>query len=499
MDKKIYALALILALAHFAYSEDMCDFASGLPAEIYISPGAFNSSPATIEGTIVIENTGSQNELIRLLRIEGNSCYEEKTLGVLQAGSKEAIAVSFDAKYSGEKTNTVHYAVVATGAGLPEGKYFDVQEDWTLYEKGLHEVLNSLTVVLVPSIAIILIILVIVLAEWAYSTHTQGDFANEYTMKTLFFPMLKNRPFSEMVADVMLSPFFWVVEALAIGAMAGIIWNSTAQRLGEVSTQVILLSLAGALFLPIVYFAVVWYFNEIFEKKPMRFFVAAFFWGMVAALLSLFVNSYGLLYIKGLGIFDAMLLGFITTAALAPVSEEIIKGIGILGLFGHHEFNDTLNGLLMGFSVGLGFSFIENWFYFASKVNPIDMGLVPWGFLVLYRTFFNSVAHGCFSAALAGALGWAKTQKLGRFTPLVFLPGLQLAIALHVIFNITAILDSFVAVGQEIPVFVFNPTLVLTLLGLMFVVFAIAVLHARARITRGRPFELMLKGLEGQR
>ena len=491
------ALMALIALLCPLYAS-LCDFASGMNAEVYIGDGIFNASPAKIEGTVVVQNPSSSNWLLRLVRIEGAICEEEKVLGVLQPGVKQAISFSFDRKYSGEAKKTDQYAIVATGGDTPVGKYFRVGEDWTAYEKELHSTLNSITVIVVPAVALALIVLIAILAEWAYSTHTEGEFQNEYTMRSLFFPMIKDRPGSELAADILLSPFFWVVEALVIGAMAGIIWNSSAEKLGSVSTQVITLSLAGALFLPLIYFAIVWYFNEIFEKKPMRFFAAAFFWGMVAALLALFANSYGLAWLRGAGLVDAMLLGFITTAAIAPVTEEILKGLGLLGLFGHHEYTDALNGLLLGFSIGLGFSFIENWFYFASKVNPLEMGLVPWGFLVLYRTFFNSVAHGCFTAALGGALGWAKSQRLGRFAPLVFIPGVQLAIALHVIFNITAILDSFVAAGREIPVFIFNPTLVLTLLGIMFVVFAIAVLQARARVLRGRPTEIMRKGLESQ-
>lgn len=498
MGRLHVAFALLLALSALSQANELCDFASGLPAEIYISGGQFNASPAKIEGTAIVQNTGSVNWLLRLVRIDGGECEEENTLGVLQPGVRQAVSVSFEKRYSGVSKTTTQYAIVATGGDIPLGKYFKVSEDWTIYEKELHSSLNGITVVVVPAVSIALIIILVVLAEWAYSTHTDGEFANEYTVKTLFFPMLKNRPASEFVADFLLSPFFWALEALVIGAMAGIIWNSVAAKLGELSAQVILLSLAGAIFLPLVYFTIIWYFNEMFEKKPMRFFAAAFFWGMVAALFALIVNSYGLAWLRSAGVVDAMLLGFIATAALAPISEELLKGLGLLGLFGHHEYNDTFNGLLLGFSVGLGFSFIENWFYFTAKVNPLDMGIVPWGFLVLYRTFFNSVAHGCFTAALGGALGWAKTQRLGRFAPLVFIPGVQLAIALHVIFNITAILDSFVAAGREIPVFIFNPTLVLTLLGIMFIVFAIAVLQARARVMRARPFEMMQKGLENR-
>jgi hypothetical protein len=97
---------------------------------------------------------------------------------------------------------------------MASGKIFFVWRAWAqhveelqeaerkaAYEKELHTSLNNITVVVVPAVSIALIVILVVLAEWAYSTHTSGEFANEYTVKTLFFPMLKNRPASEVVAD----------------------------------------------------------------------------------------------------------------------------------------------------------------------------------------------------------------------------------------------------------------------------------------------------------
>lgn len=502
MDKThiaVFALLFIAALLPPVSAAEVCDFAPSLPADIYIVPASFNQTPVAIDATVKVENTGSKYLTVYLVKFDGGSCTEEKVLGVAQPGTALRSGLKFDRSYAGQPKASTQYAIVATGDDVPMGKYFSVDEDWGEYERGMHLAVNSFTLFFVPVLSIALIVLLMVLAEWAYGSHSDGDYAKEYTVRTFFFPSLKGRPAGEVVADLLLSPFFWMAEALVLGVMAGIIWNSMADRLGSVAVQVLLLSLAGAIFVPMVYFAIVWYFNEIFEKKPMRFFAAAFFFGMLAALLSLVANTYEITLLRQSGIFDAVMLGFITTVAVAPITEEMLKGLGLLGLFGHHEYDDTLNGILLGFSIGLGFAFIENWFYFASKVNPLEMGLVNWGFLALYRTFFNSVAHGCFSAAVGAALGWAKTQRHGRFAFLAFLPGLALAISLHIIFNITAILDGFAAAGREFPVFMFNPTLVLTLLGLTFVAFVMAVMETRVKAVRGRAYEIMLKGLEEDR
>jgi len=56
---------------------------------------------------------------------------------------------------------------------------------------------------------------------------------------------------------------------------------------------------------------------------------------------------------------------------VSPVVEETFKGIGILFMSGHHDYNDALTGLLLGFTCGAGFAFVENLFYFSFKTKPI--------------------------------------------------------------------------------------------------------------------------------
>ena len=93
---------------------------------------------------------------------------------------------------------------------------------------------------------------------------------------------------------------------------------------------------------------------------------------------------------------------------------------GVLTLSGHHDYNDTLTGLLLGFSCGVGFAFIENWFYFSAKVNPFDIGFLAWGQLIIYRSFFNTLAHGCFTAATGTLIGFLKSApkyaRLAKYT-----------------------------------------------------------------------------------
>ena len=172
---------------------------------------------------------------------------------------------------------------------------------------------------------------------------------------------------------------------------------------------------------------------------------------------------------------------------IAPIVEETLKGLGVLFMSGHHEYNDTLTGLLFGFTCGVGFAFIENWFYFSSKVNPFDVGLVSWGALILYRSFFNTLAHGCFTAATSTAIGYLKSvERLKRFAQLAFIPGLFLAVAIHAIFNLSALADGFAISSQQVPFFIFNPMLIILLTAMFFLVLVLAIIDEKKRAVQRR-------------
>ena len=77
------------------------------------------------------------------------------------------------------------------------------------------------------------------------------------------------------------------------------------------------------------------------------------------------MNTLNVMWLEGAAgmLGGSMAVTIIATAVLAPVIEEIIKSAGVVVMSAHHEMNDTLDGLLYGFVVGVGFSAVENWFY----------------------------------------------------------------------------------------------------------------------------------------
>jgi RsiW-degrading membrane proteinase PrsW (M82 family) len=159
--------------------------------------------------------------------------------------------------------------------------------------------------------------------------------------------------------------------------------------------------------------------------------------------------------------------------------------MGILFMSGHHDYNDALTGLLLGFTCGAGFAFVENWFYFSFKTNPFDIGLVGWGTLIVYRSLFNTLAHGCFTAAVSTTIGYIRgVGRLRKFARLAFVPGLFLAVAIHAIFNISALADGFVVASRQALFFIFNPMLIILLVAMFFLVLVVAVIDEKKRKVR---------------
>ena len=132
--------------------------------------------------------------------------------------------------------------------------------------------------------------------------------------------------------------------------------------------------------------------------------------------------------------------------------------------------------------MGTGFALIENWFYFATQATPAEIGFTSWLGLLVYRSFFNTLAHGCFTAAIGATIGHFKADpKVARYAKIAFLPGLFIAIVLHAAFNIFAILDTVIVLAYEIPIFIFNPLLVATLALAFVVMFIIAMFERKHR------------------
>jgi RsiW-degrading membrane proteinase PrsW (M82 family) len=137
---------------------------------------------------------------------------------------------------------------------------------------------------------------------------------------------------------------------------------------------------------------------DLYEREPLSLQIGAFLWGAFAATsMSIFANQgWGLALIDWLGIDFA---GRWAPALTAPFTEEITKGVGVILIYliARREIDDLMDGFVYGALIGLGFTIVEDVFYFVNVFGG-DPGGVLQGF------FVRVIASGLYGHVLYSGL-----------------------------------------------------------------------------------------------
>jgi RsiW-degrading membrane proteinase PrsW (M82 family) len=112
---------------------------------------------------------------------------------------------------------------------------------------------------------------------------------------------------------------------------------------------------------------------------------------------------------------------------LAPVTEELLKAAFVAWLIRTDRVGFMVDAAIAGFAVGAGFALVEN-LYYAQALSDTSIGL--W----LVRGLGTAVMHGSTTAVFA-ILSKDLGERHHYSGPLLLLPGLAVAIAVHGAFN----------------------------------------------------------------
>jgi protease PrsW len=141
--------------------------------------------------------------------------------------------------------------------------------------------------------------------------------------------------------------------------------------------------------------------------------------GIVLAGASYFTNTQAI---------GALHYSFLTYARfVAPFAEEILKAAFIIFLFARNRIGFMIDAAIMGFAVGAGFSLTEN-FYYLHVFPGASLGV--W----LVRGFGTAIMHGG-ATAIFGVMAQGLTERRATINPIMLLPGLAIAVALHGLYN----------------------------------------------------------------
>lgn len=112
---------------------------------------------------------------------------------------------------------------------------------------------------------------------------------------------------------------------------------------------------------------------------------------------------------------------------VSPLTEELLKGLVLIRLFRSNRIGFLVDSGIMGFAAGAGFAVVENVYYLYSGADA-DLG--TW----IVRGFGTAVMHGGVAAIFA-IVSQTLVERRMQTNPLIYLPGLALAVILHSLFN----------------------------------------------------------------
>jgi RsiW-degrading membrane proteinase PrsW (M82 family) len=176
---------------------------------------------------------------------------------------------------------------------------------------------------------------------------------------------------------------------------------------------------------PVLLMALLFVWLDVFKLMSPWEMIACLLLGMVAALAAWPVSG---------RMIDALPMGYSGYSRLvAPWIEEALKGLALALLFVTNRIGFKLDAIISGFTIGAGFSVIENIFYLARFP---ELATSVW----LVRGLGTAVMHGAATAILATAAHQLCERALrqeggGGFNPLWLIPGFALASLIHLVFN----------------------------------------------------------------
>ena len=275
------------------------------------------------------------------------------------------------------------------------------------------------------------------------------------------------------------------VSLVAIGLVVLLVIAAVPDRIG------LLLSVTAASIPALIYATLVLRLDR-YEVEPLRAVLACFTWGAVGAIL--FSVAAGLLFQFALEeALGAEAAAVASVVIGAPLVEESFKGIAVLAvlIFARDEIDSTLDGLVYGALVGVGFAMTENILYFGQAY--LEGGLGEFGTLVFGRAVLGGLSHPAYTAITGAAIGWSR-GRYGRGIARVIVPilGWALAVALHIAWNGGLVLAS-VQLDQDAGLLE-----LVAVQTAIVIVPAVLVLYAIARMSRRHELAILREELAAE-
>jgi RsiW-degrading membrane proteinase PrsW (M82 family) len=189
-------------------------------------------------------------------------------------------------------------------------------------------------------------------------------------------------------------------------------------------------------FAPMLFFAIILYWSDRYEKEPWLLLGAVFFWGAIIAAGGAFIINTFL----GVGVYifsnSEAATNLATGTLIAPVVEEFLKGFSVLIVFlvFRKEFDSILDGIIYAGVAALGFAATENTYYIFSH-GFLESGWQGLWSLVFIRVVLVGWQHPFYTAFTGIGLAVARHNKSMWIKVIAPLVGFGMAIITHSVHN----------------------------------------------------------------
>ena len=211
-----------------------------------------------------------------------------------------------------------------------------------------------------------------------------------------------------------------------------------------------LVSLAAGI-LPMFLYAWFLYYLDRYEKEPGRLLAGMFLWGMlIAASAAYLINS-----VSSIGIYlftqSNLATQLATSALIAPLVEETLKGTAVLIVFilFKPEFDSLLDGIVYAGIAGLGFAAAENTWYI-HQYGYLNNGFPGVLEIALVRVVLVGWQHPFYTAFTGLGFALARQAKTETWRLCFPLLGWSLAVMFHLLHNLFAVMTANFGKGWQL-------------------------------------------------
>lgn len=263
-------------------------------------------------------------------------------------------------------------------------------------------------------------------SEEGFKGTESGPYLEDRTDQT---PQKKQSWLAKRRANSSLSVGEWLMIGISALAFVGVV------LVGQSASWATRGQMAIVALVPLLIVTAILSWLDRWAPPPWRYKIMALIWGAgIAAGLAVIVNSVlqmdALMYTGDYGTAE-----FISAVMVAPFSEEILKGIGvvIILVWARSHISSNIGGLAMGGLVGAGFAYVENILYF---LEAQQQGTSVLGFTIFARAVMSPFVHPMATSFTGLAVASALLHR-ARWTGWLWrmVLGLGAAIVLHALWN----------------------------------------------------------------